>query len=139
MDTFYFYGVLALLATFIGFSRRRRAELPLPPGPKGLPLVGHLFDRPVRNVYEIYMKWAATYGDLVYYEVLGQPIIVVSSEEAANELFEKRSANYSDRPCMNLPQIRFRLCADIRLALPMFELMKVNWSLVNFRYSNTWR
>ncbi|KAF8917162.1 cytochrome P450 [Mucidula mucida] len=122
MDTFYFYGVLALLATFIGFSRRRRAELPLPPGPKGLPLVGHLFDRPVRNVYEIYMKWAATYGDLVYYEVLGQPIVVVSSEEAANELFEKRSANYSDRP-----------------SLPMFELMKVNWNLVNFRYSNTWR
>ncbi|KAF9022880.1 cytochrome P450 [Hymenopellis radicata] len=137
MDTFYFYGILALLATLIGFSRRRRAELPLPPGPKGLPLVGHLFDRPVRNVYETYMKWAATYGDLVYYEVLGQPIIVVSSEEAANELFEKRSANYSDRPRM--PFIRFRLRADIRLALPMFELMQVNWNLVNFRYSNTWR
>ncbi|KAF9019569.1 cytochrome P450 [Hymenopellis radicata] len=122
MDHFYFYGVLALLASLLVFSRRRRYALPLPPGPKGLPFVGLLFDRPVRNVYATYTEWAATYGDLVHYQVLGQPIIVVSSEEAATELFERRSTNYSDRP-----------------PVPMLELMGMDWNLVNFRYSDTWR
>ncbi|KAF9024764.1 cytochrome P450 [Hymenopellis radicata] len=122
MHNLYFYGVLALLASLLVFSRRRRYALPLPPGPKGLPFVGLLFDRPVRNVYATYTKWAATYGDLVHYEVLGQPIIVVSSEKAATELFERRSTNYSDRP-----------------PVPMLELMGMDWNLVNFRYSDTWR
>ncbi|KAI0357867.1 cytochrome P450 [Trametes cingulata] len=40
----------------------------------------------------------AKYGEVVYLDVLGQSMVVLGTHEAAVELFEKRSANYSDRP-----------------------------------------
>ena len=45
---------------------------------------------------------AAASGPLVYLELLGQPVLVLNSYDAAVELLEKRSQIYSDRPklCM---------------------------------------
>ena len=36
-------------------------------------------------------------GDMIYLNVLGQHIIILSSLEVIGDLFEKRSLNYSDR------------------------------------------
>ncbi len=36
-------------------------------------------------------------GDMVYMNTFGQPMIVLGTHEAAMDLLEKRSANYSDR------------------------------------------
>lgn len=41
-------------------------------------------------------RWFA--GPLVYLELLGQPILVLNTREAATDLLEKRSHIYSDRP-----------------------------------------
>jgi hypothetical protein len=37
-------------------------------------------------------------GNIVYMHVLGQPMIILSSQEVIRDLMEKRSAIYSDRP-----------------------------------------
>jgi cytochrome P450 len=37
-------------------------------------------------------------GDVVYINALGQEMIILNSSKAAVDLFDKRSANYSDRP-----------------------------------------
>ena len=37
-------------------------------------------------------------GDVIYVSIIGKPIIVLNSAEAARDLFDKRAANYSDRP-----------------------------------------
>ena len=34
----------------------------------------------------------------MYFKLFGQPVLVVDSYDAASDLLEKRSANYSDRP-----------------------------------------
>ena len=39
-------------------------------------------------------------GDIVSVTVLGQPVVILNRLEDALALFEKRSANYSDRPTM---------------------------------------
>lgn len=39
----------------------------------------------------------ASVGDLVFLSALGKNVLVVNDFQTANELFEKRSANYSDR------------------------------------------
>ena len=37
-------------------------------------------------------------SDVIYYELFGTPFVVLNSHQAAVDLFEKRSAIYSDRP-----------------------------------------
>ena len=39
-------------------------------------------------------------GDMVYFEVLGQSFLALDTLERTNDLFEKRSTNYSDRTRM---------------------------------------
>ncbi len=92
--------LLVVLATFVFYGARRRHRPPLPPGPRGLPLIGNLFDRPTRDVWLTYADWAFKYdSNLLSITVLGQPVIILNSIKAVVELFEERSTNYSDRPC----------------------------------------
>ena len=36
--------------------------LPLPPGPKGYPVIGNLFDMPIYKPWVVYDGWRKTYG-----------------------------------------------------------------------------
>ena len=36
--------------------------LPLPPGPKGYPLIGNIFDMPTYKPWLVYDEWRRTYG-----------------------------------------------------------------------------
>ncbi|KAK0223484.1 cytochrome P450 [Armillaria fumosa] len=101
---------------------RRQGSLPLPPGPKGLPLIGNLWDIPSEYPWLTYAKWSATYGDVLYLDTPGNPTIILNSAQATTELLEKRSGNYSDRPEMH-----------------MMFLAGWNFSLGLMRYSDWWR
>ncbi len=93
-QAFLLFGTLVLYCLCVSLRRRR---LPLPPGPKGLSLIGTLrraADRP----WLTYAQLAATYGDVVYLDIPGNPTIIINSTQAAGDLFEKRSGNYSDMP-----------------------------------------
>lgn len=128
-----------LFFTLVVSVLRRRSYLPLPPGPRGFPIVGYLFERPTRDVYQVYTKWREIYGDIVSYNVLGQTIIVVNSPAAAHELFEKRSSNYSDRPSESFQAYSIEHSADFAAAHHMLNLMNMSWNLVTMRYSDDWR
>jgi len=41
-------------------------------------------------------------GDMVSVSVFGQQMIIVNSAKTANEMFEKKSSIYSDRPIMQM-------------------------------------
>ncbi|KAK0211383.1 cytochrome P450 [Desarmillaria ectypa] len=119
--------VTALAFVVFFFYRRLRSSfgpglLPFPPGPKGLPLIGNLLDIPTTYHWLTYSRWAATYGDVLFLSSPGNKTIILNSLEAATELLEKRSANYSDRPGFNMMNM-------------------TGWSF-NFgfmRYSDRWR
>jgi hypothetical protein len=49
--------------------------LPLPPGPKGYPLIGNLFDMPGDKPWVVYDEWRNTYGKIFIINGLSPPII----------------------------------------------------------------
>ncbi|KAJ7052152.1 cytochrome P450 [Mycena amicta] len=96
---------ILLLGSFIAvyavarWLSKRRSTLPLPPGPKKLPIVGNLFDMPAERQWEAYHHWSQEYdSDIIHLDIAGTSIIVLESVEAVHELFERRSSIYSDKP-----------------------------------------
>lgn len=98
------YLVLISLATILIVHRSLRYLLntsnfvPLPPGPPGLPIIGNLHQNPKSRVWAQWHAWAKQYGPVVYLNMLGQPIIILNSARAAQDLLARRGAIYSDRP-----------------------------------------
>ena len=62
------YRYSALAALLIGYMLFRQFKkgnpkgLPLPPGPKGYPLIGNLFNFPIIAPWLVYEEWCKTYG-----------------------------------------------------------------------------
>ncbi|KAN0135349.1 Cytochrome P450 [Lactarius tabidus] len=109
---------------FLYTVRRKRHTLPLPPGPKGLPILGNVLDIPSKSQWLTYWQWGKQYdSDIVHATALGTHIIVLNSAKAVHELFEKRSAIYSDRP--PLPSLT--------------HLIRMNWNIAFLPYGPRWR
>ncbi|EKM54608.1 uncharacterized protein PHACADRAFT_197041 [Phanerochaete carnosa HHB-10118-sp] len=77
---------------------RSTRPAPLPPGLPADPLIGHARVFPRDNPQLGLMKLAKQYGDVMYFNILGKQFVVLSSQVAATDLLEKRSAIYSSRP-----------------------------------------
>ncbi|KAI0128219.1 putative cytochrome P450 oxidoreductase OrdA-like protein [Hypoxylon sp. NC0597] len=89
-----------LVTKLLALSNVTKAQAPLPPGPRGLPIFGNLNDLPKPGVFEAHhwLKHKELYGPLSSITVLGQTIVIINDARLAFELFEKRSAKYSSRP-----------------------------------------
>lgn len=94
--------VLGLAAWYISLhatsAKAKRVGAVLAPGPKRLPLVGNLFNFPRGGWYEAFTQWADDYGDIIYINLAGVPMIVLNSFEAIHELTDKRMNIHSGRP-----------------------------------------
>ncbi|THH10179.1 hypothetical protein EW146_g8452 [Bondarzewia mesenterica] len=90
-------SLLIALTVFCTVRYIRSPWRKLPPGPKGLPLIGNALQLGSKQ-WLSFTEWKKTYGDVVYLSALGQPIVVLNSQKAAADLLDRRASIYSDRP-----------------------------------------
>ncbi|KAI9457946.1 cytochrome P450 [Lactarius psammicola] len=92
--------VAAPLVSFVVWLISRLAQKGkrnLPPGPKGLPIIGDVFHI-VNQAWLVSPERKDEYGEVMYVSALGRAILVINSHRVAIDLLEKRSSIYSDRP-----------------------------------------
>ncbi|PIL24686.1 cytochrome P450 [Ganoderma sinense ZZ0214-1] len=111
-----------LYSRYLAAWRARSRRLPLPPGPKPLPIIDNMLDWPTNRQWVVFRDMCAQYGDILHLKILGQHIVVLGSPEAISELLEKRSANTSDRP-----------------QVPLMELTGIDASFSAMPYGQWWR
>ncbi|KAJ7167251.1 cytochrome P450 [Mycena crocata] len=88
-----------LLLVFYFVIRHYRRKASLPPGPKGLPLIGNLFDVPKKQEWLTYIEMSRKCdSDVISVDLMGTTVIVLNSLKACEDLLENKSAIYSDRP-----------------------------------------
>ncbi|GAW20575.1 hypothetical protein ANO14919_100830 [Xylariales sp. No.14919] len=73
---------------------------PLPPGPKGWPILGNIadFPKPGELEWEHWLKHKDAYGPISSVTVLGTTQVILHDPDIASELMEKRSSINSSRP-----------------------------------------
>ena len=96
------------------------AGLPLPPGPRALPFIGCVHLLPTEAAERKFREWGQKYGTqtsfaevflgddkltqrnlpgpVISVPLFSRSVVVVNTLDAARDLMEKRSSNYSDRP-----------------------------------------
>ncbi|THU85082.1 cytochrome P450 [Dendrothele bispora CBS 962.96] len=77
---------------------QRRDRFPLPPGPRGYPLIGNLLDLPSSHEWLTWAKLGEKWGDLLSLTVFGTTIIVINSYAHATKMLNEKSEIYSERP-----------------------------------------
>ncbi|KAJ2918994.1 hypothetical protein MD484_g1408, partial [Candolleomyces efflorescens] len=116
-------GGLVWAAKNIAEQRKRNPRgLPLPPGPRGLPILGNLFQLPQAEQWKVYQEWSKQYGDMVYLEAMGQPILILGTLDRTEDLMEKHATMYSDRP-----------------TLPVGQFIDLSHSFAMMNYGADWR
>ncbi|KAI9567149.1 cytochrome P450 [Boletus coccyginus] len=95
----------------------------LPPGPKGLPLLGNVLQITGGNQWTTFTSLRNKFGDIIYLNVAGNHMVVISSQKIAADLLDRRAGIYSDRP-------RNIVASDI---------MTRGLLIVFSRYNDVWR
>ncbi|KAJ3797340.1 cytochrome P450 [Lentinula aff. detonsa] len=117
---------LSILVSWSYRNRGSRQNLPLPPGPKKLPLLGNSLDMPSTFHWITFSKWAEQYNsDILHLKVAGGDYIILNSYEAITDLLDKRSSIYSSRPHATMLQDLIGWNRDL-LLLPYGEDFKAH-------------
>lgn len=104
-------GIIVLIGVLVYslfFRKKRGTLLPLPPGPKPLPILGNIRDGPPPGVpeFEHWLTFKDKYGPINSMSVLGQTVVLLHDKEDAVELLEKMSLKTASRPQLNF----MRMC-----------------------------
>ncbi|KAJ3512864.1 hypothetical protein NLJ89_g3271 [Agrocybe chaxingu] len=114
-------AALALVLLLASLSRKKR---PVPPGPRGLPVLGNLFDIPKKESWQVYLDWGKQYNsEILYMNAGGKPMFILNSIKVIQDLLVRRSNIYSDRPRSTM----------------LDELIGTSWLMPFMNKDNKWK
>lgn len=89
-------------ASYLAFFKKSSKNLPLPPGPKPLPIVGNIFDLPPSGGIDHlhWLQFKDKYGPISSVTTLGQTVVLLHDREVVHDLMDKMSLKTSGRPQM---------------------------------------
>ncbi|KAH7890618.1 cytochrome P450 [Phlebopus sp. FC_14] len=104
MEKTHYAVALGVLASGVILFRARSspASTRLPPGPKGLPLIGNVADLPTTQAWVKFTELGRKYGGIVYLKALGSSIIILNDAKYALDMLDKKGRKYSDRPTLTM-------------------------------------
>lgn len=95
-------GIVALIGFLVyhQYFRKKNVLLSLPPGPKGLPIIGNIWDLPPPEIseWQHWLKFKDLYGPISSITVMGQTYVIIHDREAASDIMSKMSLKTSNRP-----------------------------------------
>ncbi|KNA06532.1 hypothetical protein SOVF_179900 [Spinacia oleracea] len=86
-----------LLLLLLPKSKQNQALRP-PPGPRGLPLIGNMFQFKPSNSHIYFSNLGKTYGSIFTLGLMGKSMVVIQSAELAKEVLQKQDENFCSRP-----------------------------------------
>jgi hypothetical protein len=100
VSTILYTGALAVLVYFLFKHTPQRRKGPLPPGPRGVPLLGNILDLPPPGTVEWkhWQKHGDEYGPISSVSVFGQLFVILHDKQAVVDLLESRARKSSSRP-----------------------------------------
>ena len=115
MSAFVSLSIAVFVALLLRKYVSRKQHRPYPPGPVPKPIIGNALDLPTEGLADAYIEWGKKYnseltdlfcsfadiwaiGSVIHASALGSHVVVLNKVEDADELFEIRAKNYSDRP-----------------------------------------
>ncbi|KAG6832009.1 hypothetical protein H0H92_006045 [Tricholoma furcatifolium] len=115
-------GVACIILYYLNRQLSKRQLVNLPPGPPADPIIGHARMIPAKGQDVFFYELGKLYGDVVQLRVLDRSMIILNSVEAAEDLLDARSYNYSDRP-----------------DLPVYDLLGIGDALGFAKYGKDFR
>lgn len=117
------------------FFHKTAPNLPLPPGPKPLPIVGNVLDLPPKGPpeFQFWLKHKDLYGPISSLTVMGQPIIIIHDLQAVTEIMATKAALTSGRPSCEFADIMCG-CRKFPGSLPYNDTFKLHRRLMHQQF-----
>lgn len=133
-------AVAILVVTKLWSNYQWHRKYKFPPGPKGVPFFGNMFQMPPYHQGPWAKKMAEKYGEMFTIKVADNNWVFLNSSRVVNDLLEKRSAIYSSRPPM--PYASSLMSGNCRVVVQPYgpqwrALRKIMHSILNIKNAPT--
>lgn len=91
-------AVFSLLFLILKANYKKHEKPNLPPGPKGLPIIGNLHQLDPSNIHLYFSKLGKIYGPILSLRFGSKPVVVIQSASLAKEVLKTQDNNFCSRP-----------------------------------------